>query len=231
MKKQVDEKQVVFWSEKYARRAKAERETALAKARDLAQNPGNYTRATSYGAAKYVKKIDYDKETGEILTASSILDIDEEKIREEEALDGYYMLLTSEMEASDDEIINIYRGLWQIEESFKVTKSELEARPVYVWTKEHIEAHFLTCFVALTIARILENKLEHKYSVGKILDSLSKAECSLVQQNYYLFDYYDEVLREIGLIMDIDFGKRIRTLGEIKKILAKTKNRKNTMKK
>ena len=223
MKKQVDEKQVVFWSEKYARRAKAERETALAKARDLAQNPGNYTRATSYGAAKYVKKIDYDKETGEILTASSILDIDEEKIREEEALDGYYMLLTSEMETSDDEIIDMYRGLWRIEESFKVTKSELEARPVYVWTKEHIEAHFLTCFVALTIARILENKLERKYSVGRILDSLSKAECSLVQQNYYLFDYYDEVLKDIGLIMDIDFGKRIRTLGEIKKILAKTK--------
>ena len=223
MKKQVDEKQVVFWSEKYAKRAKAERETALAKARDLAQNPGNYTRATSYGAAKYVKKIDYDKETGEILAASSILDIDEEKIREEEALDGYYMLLTSEMEASDDEIIDMYRGLWRIEESFKVTKSELEARPVYVWTKEHIEAHFLICFVALTIARILENKLEQKYSVGRILDSLSKAECSLVQQNYYLFDYYDEILKEIGLIMDIDFGKRIRTLGEIKKILAKTK--------
>ena len=56
----------------------------------------------------------------------------------------------------------MYRGLWRIEESFKVTKSELEARPVYVWTKEHIEAHFLTCFVALTIARILENKLERK---------------------------------------------------------------------
>ena len=223
MKKQVDEKQVVFWSEKYAKRAKAERDTALAKARDLAQNPGNYTRATSYGAAKYVKKIDYDKETGEILTSSSILDIDEEKIREEEALDGYYMLLTSEMETSDDEIIDMYRGLWRIEESFKVTKSELEARPVYVWTKEHIEAHFLTCFVALTIARILENKLERKYSVGRILDSLSKAECSLLQQNYYLFDYYDEVLKEIGSIMDIDFGKRIRTLGEIKKILAKTK--------
>ena len=133
------------------------------------------------------------------------------------------MLLTSEMDTSDDEIIDMYRGLWRIEESFKVTKSELEARPVYVWTKEHIEAHFLTCFVALTIARILENKLEHKYRVGTILESLSKAECSLVQQNYYLFDYYDELLKNIGLIMDIDFGKRIRTLGEIKKILAKTK--------
>ena len=72
---------------------------------------------TSYGAAKYVKKIDYDKETGEILTASSVLDIDKGKIREEESLDGYYMLLTSEMETSDDEIIDMYRGLWKIEES------------------------------------------------------------------------------------------------------------------
>ena len=223
LKKQVDEKQVVFWSEKYAKRAKAEREAALTKAKDLAANPGSYTRATSYGAAKYVKKVEYDKETGEILTASSVLDIDEEKIQEEEALDGYYILLTSEMDTPDDEIIDMYRGLWRIEETFKVTKSELEARPVYVWTKEHIEAHFLTCFVALTIARILEMKLERKYSIGTILNSLTSSRCTLVQQNYYLFDYYDETLKAIGEVTGIDFSKRIRTLGEIKKVLAETK--------
>ena len=107
--------------------------------------------------------------------------------------------------------------------NYMLLTSEMEARPVYVWPKEHIEAHFLTCFVALTIARILENKLERKYSIGTILESLSKAECSLIQQNYYLFDYYDEVLKDIGRVTDIDFGKRIRTLGEIKKVLAKTK--------
>lgn len=111
----------------------------------------------------------------------------------------------------------MYRGLWKIEESFKVTKSELEARPVYVWTREHIEAHFLTCFVALTIARILEMKLNGKYSVGRILESLSKSECSLVQQNYYLFDYYDDVLKDIGDVMEIDYAKRIRSLGDKKK--------------
>lgn len=225
IKKQVDEKQVVFWSEKYAKRAKAEREATLAKARDLAANPGSYTRATSYGAAKYVKKVDYDKDTGEILTASSILDIDEDLIREEEALDGYYMLLTSEMDTPDDKIIDMYRGLWRIEESFKITKSELEARPVYVWTREHIEAHFLTCFVALTISRILEMKLEHKYSAGRIIDSLSRAECSLLQQNYYVFDYYDEVLKDIGNVTNIDFSKRIRTLGEIKQVIADSKKK------
>ena len=225
IKKQVDEKQVVFWSEKYAKRAKAEREAALAKARDLAANPGSYTRATSYGAAKDVKKVDNDKNTGEILTASSILDIDEDLIREEEALDGYYMLLTSEMDTPDDKIIDMYRGLWRIEESFKITKSELEARPVYVWTREHIEAHFLTCFVALTISRILEMKLEHKYSTGRIIDSLSRAECSLLQQNYYVFDYYDEVLKDIGNVTNIDFSKRIRTLGEIKQVIADSKKK------
>ena len=225
IKKQVDEKQIVFWSEKYAKRAKVEREATLAKARDLAANPGSYTRATSYGAAKYVKKVDYDKDTGEILTASSILDIDEDLIREEEALDGYYMLLTSEMDTPDDKIIDMYRGLWRIEESFKITKSELEARPVYVWTREHIEAHFLTCFVALTISRILEMKLEHKYSAGRIIDSLSRAECSLLQQNYYVFDYYDEVLKDIGNVTNIDFSKRIRTLGEIKQVIADSKKK------
>lgn len=223
LKKTVHEKQVVFWSEKYAKRAKADRAATLAKAQDLAKNPGSYTKATSYGAAKYVKKIDYDKESGEILTASSVLEINEEKLRQEEALDGYYVLLTSEMDKKDDEIIDIYRGLWRIEESFKVTKSELEARPVFVWTREHIEAHFLTCFVALTIARILEMKLERKYSIGKLLDSLSNAQCSQLQQNYYIFDYYDEVLKDIGNSMNIDFSKRIRTLGEIKKVLADTK--------
>ena len=102
-----------------------------------------------------------------------------------------------------------YHNLWRIEESFKVTKSELEARPVYVWTRAHIEAHFLICFVALTIARILELKVDRKYSIGKLLDSLSKAQCTLLQQNYYLFDYYDEVLKDIGDVSGIDFSTRI----------------------
>lgn len=117
----------------------------------------------------------------------------------------------------------MYRGLWKIEESFRITKSELEARPVFVWTKEHIEAHFLTCFIALTIARILEFKLGYKHCSAKILESLAKSECSLLQQNYYAFDYYDEVLKDIGDITGIDFSKRIRTLGDIKTILAETK--------
>lgn len=223
MKKVVDEKQVIFYSEKYDKRAKAERAATIAKAQDLIANPGKYTRATSYGASGYIKNIEYDKETGEILKTSKKLDMDWDKLREEEALDGYYAIVTSEYKESSDSIIEMYRGLWRIEESFRVTKSDLEARPVYVSRKDHIEAHFLTCFVALVIARILEIKTDHKYSVGKLLESLGKAECSHIDQNYYLFDYYDHVLKDIGDRFEIDFSRKTLSLGEIKKVLGSVK--------
>lgn len=223
MKKIVDEKQVVFYSEKYDKRAKADRAAALAKAQDLVAHPGKYTRATSYGAAAYIKNMDFDKESGEILNAGKLLELDMEKIKEEEALDGYYVIITSEMDESDDSIIEMYRGLWRIEESFRVTKSDLEARPVFVSTEDHIQAHFLTCFISLVIARILEMKIEHRFSITRILDSLRNAECSYAQQNYYLFNYCDEILLELGKVFNIDFTKRIRSLGEIKKVLASTK--------
>lgn len=223
LKKVVHEKQVVFYSEKYAVRAKAERATAIAKAQDLIANPGSYTSATSHGAAKYVKNINFDEETGEILSSTQLLELDVDKLREEEALDGYYVIVTSEYKESDDKIIDIYRGLWRIEESFRVTKSDLEARPVFVSTKDHIEAHFLICFVSLVMARILEMQTNHKYSITRLLESLRKAQCSHIKENLYLFDYYDEVLKDIGKIVGIDYSRKILSLGEIKKYLGMTK--------
>lgn len=229
IKKVVDEKQVIFYSEKYAKKARADREVAAAKALDLIKNPAKYSRSTSFGAAGYVKNIDFDKETGEIISPQKMLKLDVEKLRAEEALDGYYAIITSEYKESADRIIDIYRGLWKIEESFRVTKSDLEARPVYVSREDHIKAHFLTCFISLIIARILEHKLERKYSISKILDSLRKSECAHMKQNYYLFDYYDEVLEDIGRLCDIDYSKKFRSLGEIKKIFADTKRPKNSL--
>lgn len=223
MKKVVHEKQVIFYSEKYDKRAKAERAAAIAKAQDLISNPGKYSKSTSYGAAGYIRGIDFDKDTGEILTPSKSLSIDWDKIKEEEAFDGYYAIVTSEHKENDDRIIEMYRGLWKIEEAFRVTKSDLEARPVYVSREDHIQAHFLTCFVALVIARILEMKMDRRYSIGKMLESLDKSECTLIKANLYLFDYFDSVLEDIGSKFDIDFSIRSRTLGDIKKILAKTK--------
>lgn len=220
----VDEKHVVFYSPQYAKKAKMERQQALDKAAGMIKEPAKYNRSTSYGAAKYIKNISFDKKTGEIHTESGqSLELNEELIAEEEKYDGYYAIVTSEMDLTSGQIIDIYRGLWKIEESFRITKSDLETRPVYLSDLEHIKAHFLICFVALVIARLLEYRLGRKYGVSRILESLRRCECSLVEQNLYVFDYYDEVLRDIGKEVNIDFSKKYRTLQEIKKVQGEMK--------
>jgi hypothetical protein len=131
--------------------------------------------------------------------------------------------VTSEMHLKDEQVIDIYRGLWQIEEAFRVTKNDMETRPVYLSREDHMQAHFLTCFVALLLIRLLQRRLDKQYSAGMILDSLRNASCSLMQRNYYLFDYYDAVLEFMGMKTGIDFSRKYLTLGEIKKVLAATK--------
>lgn len=220
----IDEKHIVFYSPAYARKAKADRENVLSKARKLISSPAAYARATSYGAAKYVKDLTVSSSTGEVIDdAERVLTADKETLAEEEKYDGYYAIVTSELDMSDEKIIEIYRGLWKIEDSFRVTKSELETRPVYVSRHDHIEAHFLICFVALVLARLVEKKLNGNYAVPKILESIRRSSCSLLEQNLYLFDYYDQVLADIGDAMDIDFSRKYRTLGDIKKIFAGSK--------
>jgi len=220
----LDQKHIVIYSEKYAKRCKIKREQLLFKAADLIANPSKYKRATAYGAAGYVNNIRFDKKTGVVLESAEKLSLDLDKIREEEKYDGYYAIVTSELDKSDDEIIEAYHGLWRIEESFKITKSTLDARPVFLQTKEHINAHFLICFIALLISRIVEIRLGNKYNIEKIINALRQVECSHIDQNYYLFDFSNAVTDDINAVFDVHIGKKIMTLGEIKKNLAIVKN-------
>jgi transposase len=215
---EIYQKQMVYYSEKYALKQKKDRDKAIAKAKELIANPGKYTRATSIGAAGYVNNIKFSKETGEI-PDGLILSLNEAKIKEEEKYDGYYSIVTSEKHLSDTEIRDIYKGLWEIEESFKIIKSEFKARPVYVKKDEHVEAHFLVCFVALVIMRVLEQMLEKKYTVKQIRNSLISYSCSYLEQNYYLFDYRDDVIKSIESVFGFDLSKKIMSQAEIKKIL------------
>ncbi len=122
----------------------------------------------------------------------------------------------------DEEVINRYRGLWKIEETFKVTKTILKARPVYVRTEESIEAHFLSCFIAVLILRLLELETDSKYSIKTMINSLKKANVCLLEMNKYKAVYYDEVLEHIGNCLGIDFSRKYLTLDEIKKIISHT---------
>lgn len=222
-KVQIDEKQVIFYSPDYAARAKAEREPALLKARDLINCPSKYNKSTVYGAARYVKNLFFDKTTGEIITTKQKLCFDEAKLQEEESFDGYYAIVTSEWKKSDEEILDIYRGLWQIEEAFKVTKSDLETRPVYLSRHDHIQSHFLICFVALVIARLLALRLNNRFPLTRIIDSLNKASGSLLEENWYLFDYADEITAAITEALGVDLSRKYLRFGDIKNILANAK--------
>ena len=219
----VYEKQVVFWSKKYYLKARSERNEMLAKAQTLIDEPSKFNKATSYGAASYVNNIEYDKDTGEIMDKGKLLSLNTAKIAEEEKFDGYYAIVTSELHMSDSEIIDTYRGLWEIEETFKITKSDLETRPVYVSTYAHINAHFLTCFIALTILRLIQKKTGRQYSAEKIIECLNKIECVSEYENIYLFGYRSALSDALGNAFGIDFTKKRLRLSDIKKVLGDVK--------
>ena len=211
------QKQLAYYSQKYAEKQKRDRQMMIDKANDLIKNPAKYNRSTSYGAAGYINNIKFNKKTGEILEGLE-LSLNQEKIEEEAKYDGYYSIVTSEKDMSDQMMRDTYRGLSKIEESFKITKTNFEARPVYVWTPEQIEAHFLTCFVSLVIIRLLEQKLEHKYSIDKIIDALKQYTSTNIEHNIFIQSFTNEVIKDLEKIFNINLSKKYLTLSEIKKI-------------
>ena len=214
----VDQKQMVYYSQKYANKQKKDREMMVAKAKDLISNPHKYTKATSYGAANYVQNLKFLKSTGEIADTTNLL-LNEEKIKEEEKFDGYYSIVTSEENLSDIEIRNIYRGLAQIEDTFKVTKSDLESRPVWVSLTDHIVSHFLTCFISLVIVRLIEKSLNNKYSTNKVIETLRNYKSVNIEHDIFMQNFRNDVIMDLEKIYNVDFSKKFTTLSKIKKNL------------
>lgn len=236
-KQRVDQKQVVFFSQDYADKARYDRNHTIAKAQRYLKSPSSLARSLSYSAASYIKGIQINDD-GEIVETSTKLYLDMDKIREEEQYDGYYSIVTSELDCNDSDIIEIYHGLWKIEETFKISKSDLRTRPVYVSLEAHIEAHFLSCFVALLLIRILELRMNQtalpgtsggtpnqtlKFSAFDLLNSIRNYTCSSIGENLYNFHYIDGVIQSLEKVFAIDLSKKYRTRGEIKKIIANAK--------
>ena len=214
----VDQKQMVYYSQKYANKQKRDRQMVIDKAKDLINNPGNYTRATSYGAAGYVNNIQYNEKTGEVICNSN-LSLNEDKIKEDEKFDGYYSIVTSEENLTDLELRNIYRGLSKIEETFKITKSEFNARPINVRLEDHIDAHFLICFISLVIIRILQAESNSKYSLKNLLEKIKNFNCTHTAGNLYKFIGYKQEIQYLNKKLNIDFDLKYNTRENIKKIL------------
>jgi len=226
----VDQRQIVFYSKKYADRAKAKRESAIKKAHMIVDNPAEFTKATSYGALKYVKNVEFDQETGEMKEPKGEPYFDIDRLREEEKYDGYYCIVTNvfaegkdKEKFSDDKIIDIYRGLWMIEDNFKVTKQDLETRPVYLSREDRIRGHFLICYVALVIMRLIQKRTGFKHTTENIIEGINNISCSHEGENIYLFDYRSDISDDLGIALDIDFSLKRLTRAEIKNNLGEVK--------
>ncbi len=220
----IDEKQVVFWSKNYADKARAEREEIIKKAQAVISEPKKYNKSTVHGAAMYIKNIVFDKKTGEICEEpGNKMVFNNEKAIEDAKYDGYYCLITSELEMSNPRIIEIYRGLSDIEDNFKVAKSNLDIRPVFVSREDRIDAHVLICFISLVIMRLIQKKTATEFTPEQIATCLKNISCSLEHENTYLFDYRTTISDKIGKAFGIDFTKRRLRLNAIKNILASSK--------
>ena len=157
-KKKVKEKEIVYWSKKHYEREMHQNKKFIEYLESCKENPDKL-KDKERKSQQYIKTVDIDKETGEVIHPEKVIIFLNEKLEKYKETLGYYSIVTSEIAEDDKEIINRYHGLSRIEDSFRIIKSDLEGRPIYVWTEEHIKAHFLICFMALTIIRIIQYKI------------------------------------------------------------------------
>jgi hypothetical protein len=181
---EVTEKLVAKWSADYAARDRVSRAEMAAKAQALAADPARFKASGKRGVRKYVRVEQADPATGEVEAAVSVLCLDVDKLQADAELDGYWVLHSSRTGAPDWELLADYRQLWMIEDTFRVSKTDLEARPVYVWSPAHIEAHFACCFLALLAARLAERVTG--LPVGRLRDLMGRLEVTEAGGGVYL---------------------------------------------
>lgn len=214
-------KQVAFWSRDFAERSRAERAKVVEKsARAIAR--GDCASAVSRSSARYAKDLSVVKATGEAAQHNWVLD--EAAIEEDARCDGYYCIVTSEQDMADGEVIDCYRGLWRIEESFRVVKGEMDARPVCLSTEEHIRAHFLVCFLALLVMRLMQADVERltgsRPSAGAIQKALSNVVGHRLDASNWLFDYRTDLTDALGEAVGVDLARRVASKGRVRDIMA-----------
>ena len=161
-KRRIKEKVVVYWSKAFYDRDVFEHGKFLDFVERLRANPAGFrvTAAQSRSLRRFLKKDVVNSRNGEVLDGTKLVAmIDDDKLNEFNELMGYYQIATSELEMDDRAVIDKYHGLTQIEDQFREMKGTLEARPVFVNTPEHIHAHLLVCFIALTMMRLIQRKV------------------------------------------------------------------------
>lgn len=237
---ELKEKVIVYWSERFYMREYNEHKSFLDFLERLRQNPASFriTAIQSNKLKKFFKREFVHKDTGEIIESGKLLGmLDEEKIEELTAFMGYYQIVTSEIDMPDEDVIEAYHGLTQIEDQFREMKGTLNTRPVYVSTKEHIQAHLLVCLIALTMLRLIQKKIISSSQIEKsgctwsygmsgrrVQTALQKWQIDKLPGDIYRFsNTTDDDLKRILSAFSINIIPKLYTRGDLRKIKTEIK--------
>jgi len=237
----IEEKVVVYWSRKFQARCERENKKFLDFLKKLEETPENFriTALQSKSLRKFFKKDCVNQKTGEIMNSSDIKAfIDFDKVAEYRKSMGYYQIVTSELTMDPLEVIDKYHGLTQIEDQFRVMKGDLDTRPFFVRTPEHINAHLLICMIALILMRIIQKRIigsglihvdeDAYWSTGlngkRIQTALNKWKVDILPGDLYRFmSVNDPDLKLILDAFDIKIPAKLYRRSELKSIKTDTK--------
>ena len=230
-KKIVKEKEIVYWSKKHYEKELHQNKKFIEYLESCKDNPDKL-KDKQRKSQEFIEVIDVDKKTGEVTKTKKIVVFLEEKLKKYKETLGFYSIVTSEIEEDDKEIINRYHGLSRIEDSFRIIKSDLEGRPIFVWLEEHIKAHFLICFIALTIIRIIQYKIlkhenkstlnvdgwEQGITAERLKEALNEFNADHFYNEYYKISEINDEIKQILKSNNEEFEFKDYTLNEIKEL-------------
>lgn len=219
----IEQRVIVTFSIKYLNYTRSIRNEQIARAEKAIKSDSKTDRTRQTDYKRFIVKTSVT-DAGE-LAEKDVYTLDEKKIYEEEQFDGFYAVAT-DLEDPVDTIIEINKGRWEIEESFRIMKSEFQARPVFLKKDNRILAHFTTCFIALTVFRYLEKRLQCKYSCGLIIDGLNSMRFLRLPDAGYIPAYTrnnftDDLHSAFGFHTDY----RIMTPATMRKIISSSKQK------
>ena len=181
-----DQTLIVTYSLKYKKYQQTIRNNQIERAKKYIEKPSSVEKHSQTDAKRFIKKTTITTD-GEI-AQKNVYELDMDVIEKEAAYDGFYAVCTN-LDDDPADIAKINRDRWEIEESFRIMKSEFEARPVFLQRDDRIEAHFLTCFISLMIYRILEKELEEKYTCEDIISTLRDMDMRKLDDYGYIPNY------------------------------------------
>ena len=205
----MDETVIVTYSPKYRAYQKRLREQQISRALKMIEQPGRKRKGKNQNdPARFIKTTNVTND-GEI-AEKKVCELDLDRIRDEEKYDGFYAVITN-LEDDISGILKINRQRWEIEENFRIMKTDFEARPVYVRREDRIKAHFLTCYISLLVYRLLEKKLGNNYTCNEILSTLRSMQATLLSResgyipSYKRTDLTDDLHKAFGFHTDYEF--------------------------